>query len=115
MEAMTQPTYSANGALRAGELELRPTEFVVLAGGRRLAMTARELDLLAALMERADRIVSRDELYRVVWGEARRKQDRSVDLYIGRLRQKLGEALPEQQFIHTHFGFGYRFAPERSA
>ena len=114
MEAMTQPAYTANGALRAGELELRPTEFVVLAGGRRLAMTARELDLLAALMERADRIVSRDELYRVVWGEYRRKQDRSVDVYVGRLRHKLAEALPEQQFIHTHFGFGYRFAPEPS-
>jgi DNA-binding response OmpR family regulator len=101
-------------ALVADELEIRPDEYLVLAGGRRIAMTSRELDLLAALMERPDRIVSRDELYRVVWGDFKRKSDRSVDVYVGRIRHKLGEALPERRFIHTHFGFGYRFKPEPS-
>ena len=115
MEAMTRQAPSPNGAvLRAAELELRPAEFLVLAGGRPVAMTARELELLTALMERADRIVSRDELYRVVWGDFRRKSDRSVDVYVGRIRHKLWEALPERRFIHTHFGFGYRFKPEPS-
>ena len=71
----------------------------------------RELELLTALVERSGRIVSREELYRVVWGESFRKADRSVDVYIGKLRQKLAEALPERRFIHTHFGFGYRFEP----
>jgi DNA-binding response OmpR family regulator len=101
--------------LRAAELELRPAEFLVLAGGRPVGMTARELELLTALMERFDRIVSRDELYRVVWGDFRRKSDRSVDVYVGRIRHKLWQALPERQFIHTHFGFGYRFKPEPSS
>ena len=64
-------------------------------------------------MERSGRIVSREELYRVVWGESYRKADRSVDVYIGKLRHKLGVALPQRRFIHTHFGFGYRFAPDR--
>ena len=105
----------AETVLQAGELELRADEFVVLAGGRPLAMTVRELNLLTALMERSGRIVSRDELYRVVWGDFRRKDDRSVDVYVGRIRHKLWEALPERRFIHTHFGFGYRFAPEPSA
>ena len=115
MEAMTRQAPSDNGAvLRAAELELRPAEFLVLAGGRPVAMTARELGLLTALMQRADRIVSRDELYRVVWGDFRRKSDRSVDVYVGRIRHKLWEALPERRFIHTHFGFGYRFKPEPS-
>ena len=100
--------------LRAGDLELRPAEFLVLAGGRPVGMTARELDLLTALMQRPDRIVSRDELYRVVWGDFRRKSDRSVDVYVGRIRHKLWQALPQKQFIHTHFGFGYRFKPEPS-
>lgn len=104
----------AESVLQAGELELRADEFLVLAGGRPLAMTVRELNLLTALMERSGRIVSRDELYRVVWGDFRRKDDRSVDVYIGRLRHKLADVLPEQSFIHTHFGFGYRFAPEPS-
>jgi DNA-binding response OmpR family regulator len=100
--------------LRADDLEIRPSEFVAMAAGRRLSLTARELELLAALMERADRIVSREELYGAVWGEPFRKSDRSVDVYVGRLRHKLEGALPGRSFIHTHFGFGYRFAPETS-
>ncbi len=73
----------------------------------------RELELLTALVERRDRIVGREELYSVVWGEQYRKSDRSVDVYVGKLRSKLEQALPGQRLIHTHFGFGYRFALER--
>ena len=98
--------------LRAGELEIRPDEFLAVAEGRPLTLTARELELLKALMERAGRIVSREELYLSVWGEPYRKSDRSVDVYVGKLRQKLDEAVPHHRFIHTHFGFGYRFQPQ---
>jgi DNA-binding response OmpR family regulator len=95
-----------------GDLEIRPNEYVAYAGGRPLRLTVRELDLLTALAERRDRIVSREELYRVVWEEQYRKSDRSVDVYIARLRQKLGEAIPEREYIHTHFGFGYRLSSD---
>ena len=95
-----------------GDLEIRPSEYVAFARGRPLQLTVRELDLLTALAERRDRIVSRAELYDVVWEEPYRKADRSVDVYVARLRQKLGEALPERQYIHTHFGFGYRLSSE---
>jgi DNA-binding response OmpR family regulator len=106
---------ATNGrVLRAGALEVRPAEFIALAGGRPLRLTVRELQLLTALVERTDRIVSREELHRVVWGEPYRKSDRSVDVYVGKLRHKLEQALPGERLIHTHFGFGYRFAPERS-
>jgi DNA-binding response OmpR family regulator len=97
--------------LRAGELEIRPSEFTALANGQPLSLTVRELELLTALAERQGRIVSRAELYTVVWGEPYRKSDRSVDVYVGKLRQKLAQALPGRTFIHTHFGFGYRFTP----
>jgi DNA-binding response OmpR family regulator len=100
--------------VRAGDLEIRPGEFMALASGQRLQLTVRELELLTALAERCDRIVSREELYKVVWGEPYRKSDRSVDVYVGKLRQKLEEALPGRSFIHTHFGFGYRFSPEQA-
>jgi DNA-binding response OmpR family regulator len=43
-----------------------------------------------------------------------RADERSVDVYVHKLRCKLARALPEWRFIHTHFGFGYRFQPERS-
>jgi DNA-binding response OmpR family regulator len=99
----------ASTVLRAGDLEIRPDEFVALAAGRRVDLTVRELQLLTALVERQGRIVSRAELYAVVWGDHYRKSDRSVDVYVGKLRHKLAEALPGRSFIHTHFGFGYRF------
>ena len=97
--------------LRAGDLEIRPAEFAAIAGDRPLKLTARELDLLTALVEREGRIVSREELYRTVWGEHYRKSDRSVDVYVAMLRHKLEDALPGTRYIHTHFGFGYRFQP----
>ena len=104
---------ATNGrALQAGALEVRPNEFVALAGGEPLRLTVRELELLTALVQREGRIVSREELYQEVWGEPFRKSDRSVDVYVGRLRLKLERALPDQRFIHTHFGFGYRFHAE---
>lgn len=100
--------------IRAGELEIRPGEYLVLAGGRTLTLSVRELDLLAALGRREGRVVPREELYEVVWGAPMREADRSVDVYVHKLRAKLAEALPAWRFIHTHFGFGYRFSAELS-
>ncbi|HYY20643.1 MAG TPA: helix-turn-helix domain-containing protein [Thermoleophilaceae bacterium] len=107
MEASSNPR-----VLRAEELELRPYEFLALAAGHPLRLTVRELTLLQALMERSGRIVAREELYRAAWGRAYRSEDRSVDVYVAKLRVKLESAIPERRFIHTHFGFGYRFDPE---
>src|SRR3954465_3019371 len=100
--------------MRAGLLEIRPDEYLALADGRPVQLTVRELDLLCALVDRSGRIVSRAELYAVVWNRPFRKEDRSVDVYVRKLRHKLQLALPEWSFIPPHFGFGYRFAPELS-
>jgi DNA-binding response OmpR family regulator len=47
-----------------------------------------------------------------VWGREPRRDDRSVDVYVSRLRSKLNQALPGQSLIHTHSGIGYRFSPD---
>jgi two-component system, OmpR family, response regulator BaeR len=107
MEAATN-----HQSFNIGALEIRPSEFMALLDGRRLELTVRGLELLTALAERHDRIVSREELYRVVWGEPYRKADRSVDVYVGKLRHKLEQARPGRQLIHTHFGFGYRLSAD---
>jgi DNA-binding response OmpR family regulator len=113
VSAMEAAPHSVDEAtLRSAEIEIRPDEFVALVKGRPLDLTVRELALLTALVERSGRIVSREELYRVVWGEDYRKADRSVDVSVGTLRHKLAKALPRRRYIHTHFGFGYRFAPD---
>jgi DNA-binding response OmpR family regulator len=109
-----QSIQQAGEVIKAGELEIRPSEYLALAGGRALTLSVRELELLAALGRRQGRIVPREELYQTVWGAPMRDADRSVDVYVHKLRSKLATALPEWRFIHTHFGFGYRFQPEPS-
>jgi DNA-binding response OmpR family regulator len=91
-----------------------PGEQLVRVNGRTLMLSIRELHLLIELGRRADRVVSREELFRLAWGRKMRAGDRSVDVYVRRLRVKLERAEPGWQFIHTHFGFGYRLAPERA-
>src|SRR3954464_12889234 len=99
---------------RAAELEVRPDEHLALARGRALTLSVRELQVLVALARRQGHILSREALYQTVWGGDLRADDRSVDVYVHKLRAKLAVALPEWRFIHTHFGFGYRFQPEAS-
>ncbi len=100
--------------LYAGELEIRLGEGLVLATGRALTLSVREFELLAALAKRAGAIVTRDDLYAEVWGGELRSGDRSVDVYVSKLRGKLETAMPDRRFIHTHPGFGYRFQPQPS-
>jgi DNA-binding response OmpR family regulator len=96
----------------AGRLEIRPADHAALVDGRPLILTVRELQLLTELAHNAERVMTREELYQTVWGRTYRKSDRSVDVYIGRLRAKLNRALPGRRFIHTHTGIGYRFSPQ---
>ncbi len=100
--------------IRIGDLEIRAREGLVLTGGRVLTLSVREFDLLVALARNAGRIVSREELYRLVWGGALRRGDRSCDVYVYKLRAKLQDALPGMHVIHTHVGFGYRLDPAPS-
>jgi DNA-binding response OmpR family regulator len=105
-------TDQSAGTLYAGELEIRLGEGLVLATGRALTLSVREFELLVALAQRAGAIVTREELYSAVWGGELRGGDRSVDVYVSKLRGKLEDAMPDRRFIHTHPGFGYRFQPQ---
>ncbi len=98
-------------ALEVGPIEIRPDEFVALVRGRPLSLTARELALLTEMAKRRGRIVSREELFVAVWHRPFRRDDRSVDVYVRKLRAKLERVEPATEFIHTHFGFGYRLEP----
>jgi len=95
-----------------GRLEIRPQERAALVDGRPLSLTMRELQLLVTLASHPQRIMTREELFTEIWGSQPRRDDRSVDVYVSRLRAKLGEALPEMRLIHTHNGIGYRFSPD---
>jgi DNA-binding response OmpR family regulator len=105
---------SVPDVLYAGELEIRLEEGLVLATGRALTLSVREFELLVAMAKRLGAIITREELYASVWGGTLRVGDRSVDVYVSKLRSKLERALPDRRFIHTHPGFGYRFQPQPS-
>lgn len=110
---MTAMSDSHPELLRVGPLEIVPQDRMAWAMGQALMLTERELALLTELARRIDRPVPRETLFRLVWGREMRAGDRSVDVYVRKLRTKLEEALPDWRFIHTHFGAGYRLTAER--
>ncbi len=93
-------------------LELRPAEYEVLVEGRRAGLTVREFQIFSVLAAHVDRVVSREEVYAQVWGGPMARRDRSVDVFVRKLRTKLAAVSPDYQYIHTHFGVGYRLAPQ---
>jgi len=95
-----------------GEIVIRPDLYQAYASDASLELTAREFEILH-LLSQSDRVLRREEIYERVWGYAMAHGDRSVDVFVRKLRQKLRTASPRWSYIHTHFGVGYRFAPEQ--
>ena len=93
----------------AGELEIRPDMFEAFVGGRSLGLTRREFELLALLAASRGRVIPRERIYERVWGYQMAHGDRSVDVFVRKLRRKLEAASPGWSYVHTHFGIGYRF------
>ena len=102
------------GPLVAGELEIRADQFQAFARGTSVDLTRREFEVLQLLAQTAGKVLQREEIYQSVWGYAMAHGDRSVDVFVRKVRQKLEKASPDWSYIHTHFGVGYRFQPERA-
>ena len=98
----------------AGEIEVRPDQFQVFAHGRSIDLTRREFELIQLLAGAEGRVLEREEIYQRVWGYTMAHGDRSVDVFVRKLRSKLQQASPDWHYIHTHFGVGYRFAAEQA-
>jgi DNA-binding response OmpR family regulator len=107
----TRPRAEA-GPLVAGELEIRSDRFEAFVGGASLDLTRREFELLQLLADSCGQVLEREAIYQRVWGYAMAHGDRSVDVFVRKLRQKLEKRSPGWGYIHTHFGVGYRFDPE---
>jgi DNA-binding response OmpR family regulator len=100
------------GPLVVGELEIRADQFQAFVSDGSLDLTRREFELLQLLAEAKGQVLERETIYQRVWGYAMAHGDRSVDVFIRKLRQKLEKRSPGWGYIHTHFGVGYRFDPE---
>jgi DNA-binding response OmpR family regulator len=100
------------GPVVSGELEIRQDRFQAFVSGGSVDLTRREFELLELLAGAEGRVLEREDIYRRVWGYEMARGDRSVDVFVRKLRQKLEKASPGWRYIHTHFGVGYRFAAE---
>jgi DNA-binding response OmpR family regulator len=98
-----------------GSLEFRADRYQASLDGAALDLTRREFELLRMLAATEGQVLRREEIYERVWRYAMARGDRSVDVYVRKLRQKLERASPARRYIHTHFGIGYRFAVEATA
>jgi DNA-binding response OmpR family regulator len=96
----------------AGEVEIRGDRFQAFVSGASLDLTRREFELIELLAAAEGRVLEREEIYSRLWGYTMVRGDRSVDVFVRKLRQKLEKASPRWRYIHTHFGIGYRFAAE---
>jgi DNA-binding response OmpR family regulator len=101
----TQPVRT----LKSGGLELDRTSCRVTLGSVALSLTATEFRLLEFLMSRPSVVFSREQLLDAVWGQDRAVTDRTVDVYILRLRQKIEQDSAGPQLIRSVRGFGYSF------
>jgi DNA-binding response OmpR family regulator len=96
----------------AGQVEIRSDRFQAYVEGHSLDLTRREFELIELLAAAEGRVLEREDIYSRLWGYAMVRGDRSVDVFVRKLRQKLEKASPKWRYIHTHFGIGYRFAAE---
>lgn len=96
----------------AGEVEIRSDRFQAYVGEQSIDLTRREFELIELLAAAEGRVLEREEIYSRLWGYTMVRGDRSVDVFVRKLRQKLEKTSPSWRYIHTHFGIGYRFAAE---
>jgi DNA-binding response OmpR family regulator len=98
--------------IKAGQLEIRPDQFQVFVDDRSVGLTPREYQLIELLAKSDGVVLERESMYSRLWGYSMVRGDRSVDVFVRKVRHKLEKASPAWRYIHTHFGVGYRFGPE---
>jgi DNA-binding response OmpR family regulator len=106
---------TARTSIHSGEIEVSPKRYDALAGGRGAGLTTREFEVLELLARNDGVAVDRERIYAGVWGEHVPAGDRSIDIFVGRIRVKLKRISPRWRYLHTHPGIGYRFAAEPAA
>jgi DNA-binding response OmpR family regulator len=89
------------------ELRIDPATVEAWIDGRAAGLTPLEFRLLYTLAVSRGRVVTRDELLQKVWGRRETHRDRTVDVYVRKLREKIDRRAPRHAFLHTRYGVGY--------
>jgi len=98
-------------AIQLEELKLDPDNVEAYVDGQGAGLTATEFRLLYALAQQRGRVVGRDELLQKVWGRRATHRDRTVDVFVRKLREKIDDRAPRHTFLHTRYGVGYKLEP----
>ena len=93
------------------ELRIDPREVQAYVDGESAELTPTEFRLLYALALDRGRVTTRDELLQRIWGRRETHRDRTVDVFVRRLRDKIDRVAPRHTFIQTRYGVGYRLEP----
>jgi DNA-binding response OmpR family regulator len=101
--------------IRSGDLLVDVTRYDAMAGGYSAGMTTREFEVFALLVENSGRVLTREDIYAGVWGSDTPSGDRSVDMFVSRIRLKLKRLSPNWSYLHTHVGLGYRFEAQHDS
>ena len=97
----------AGEVLRLGDLVLDREAVRVTAGGKDVALTAREFEILALLLSHPKKVYTREQLYENVWGGEYMGDDNTVNVHISNLRSKLGK-VSDREYIKTVWGIGFK-------
>ena len=102
----------AGDAIEIEELRIDPREVQAFVAGSSADLTPTEFKLLYTLALEQGRVVTRDELLQRIWGRRQTHRDRTVDVFVRRLRDKIDKRAPQHTFIQTRYGVGYKLDPQ---
>jgi DNA-binding response OmpR family regulator len=109
----TRPQREQRGeAIEIEELRIDPNEVQAYVHGEDAGLTPTEFRLLYALALEGGRVVSRDELLQRIWGRRETRRDRTVDVFVRKLREKIDKRARDHSFIQTRYGVGYKLEPQ---
>jgi DNA-binding response OmpR family regulator len=107
----TQPTERGH-AIQLEELRIDPESVQAYLDGKSAGLTPTEFRLLYALAQESPRVLTRDELLQQIWGRRLTRRDRTVDVFVRKLREKIDAQAPRHAFVHTRYGVGYKLEPQ---
>jgi DNA-binding response OmpR family regulator len=93
------------------ELRVDPGTVQAYVDGQSANLTPTEFRLLYALALEQGRVLTRDELLQKIWGRRQTRRDRTVDVFVRKLRYKIDRHSPQHAFVHTRYGVGYKLEP----
>jgi DNA-binding response OmpR family regulator len=109
-------SHAPDGPIVLGDLVVEPAARRARMGGRELALSRKEFDLLAELAQHAGTVVTREQLMARVWDQNWFGSTKTLDVHMGWLRRKLGDDASTPRYLHTVRGVGFRLgAPEDDA